>query len=138
MIYNIKDTEVKDTGWIEANLSNGFTNYAAEQTLMYRRIGNIVYITGALKPPSNNNLASANYMVASYLPEGFRPIQTESFLKQGSGTNIFLCEVATDGAVRIGRYRNSANYPSTAKITVESWLTCACSFATTDSFPTDY
>lgn len=73
----------EDTGWIKINLINGAEDFIpGERQLSYRRIGKVVYLSGAITPPATSSL-----IAIGVLPEGFRPhYDFESFIiRNGDG-----------------------------------------------------
>lgn len=73
----------EDTGWIKIDLINGATDFIpGERQLSYRKIGKVVYLSGAIIPPATSSL-----IAIGVLPEGFRPhYDFESFIiRNGDG-----------------------------------------------------
>lgn len=62
-----KQLNENDSGWINLTLNTGISEYSNVWTPKYRKIGNVVYIRGAVKGITNNN------KVIAALPIGFRP-----------------------------------------------------------------
>lgn len=115
---------VKDTGWIDAELTDDFELYNSSSYCRYAKIGNMVNIQFSLKPTSSSNtLNSASLTTAFTLPEEYIPSQSITVLCQGSGTNVFIVDVTTEGKVNLARYRNSASYSSSPPSTT-AWLPC--------------
>lgn len=86
-----------DTGWIDLNLSSGWTktNYATENP-QYRKIGNTVYLKGLV-----NATAAAGTTIA-VLPGAFRPF-TNFFTRyaqtNGTGDDTVNIQVSNTGAI---------------------------------------
>ena len=129
---------LSDTGWIEATLSSAFANYYTDQTVQYRRVGQVVEIRGAVKPTAQ--IAAGGTGVIFTLPEGFRPSRQINKLQQGTDSNIWLMTVGIDGTVQLARYRTGStanaiattvwlNVPITFTVENEQWpvtpVTCA-------------
>lgn len=95
-----------DSGWITATLSTSFKPYldAPRFTPKYRKIGNIVEITGIVSPISAISDSSTATTVFT-LPTGYLPEIDQCAICQGSGSNKFLLQVApSSGTVTISRY----------------------------------
>ena len=113
-----------DTRWINATLTNDFKLYNVNSACRYRKIGNQVNIQFILSPANaSNKLNSATETIAFVLPEGYRPSQNLVVVCQGSGTNIFITTVLSNGNVAISRYRSSSSYASSSPGT-STWLPC--------------
>lgn len=126
---------VKDTGWITATLSSSFKVYNNNTNVAprYRRIGNIVYLTGSVSPTSNITINVANTPTILTLPEGFRPCQSWiSQLCQGSETAVWTLYCMDTGVIRAERYRNGTTYTT---VTTSNWMPFNISFITNDDFP---
>lgn len=108
-----------DSGWITATLSSSFIAYNnnAADTPKYRKIGNIVEITGIVSPSSEISDSSVSTTVFT-LPSGYLPGRNQHTLCQGSAANKFLLQVGTSGAVTISRYGTT----SFASIPTSAWL----------------
>ena len=116
-ITNNSYEDLDDSGWKEATLNSGFTNYGAGTTPEYRKIGNIVEIRGSVKPTSEIT-GSTNGITIFTLPEGFRPTKDVLEVCQGSGRNVWLLNIKTSGAVTIARYGTT----SIVNIPTSAWL----------------
>lgn len=106
LILSAEDITVKDTGWVELTLVNDATNIVDDRKLSYRKVGDVVYLSGAIIPPASAVDAA---VTIAYLPEGFRPhYPYESFIVRNSdgyciaGINFD----SIDGAIWI---QNAAN-----------------------------
>ena len=91
-----------DSGWQTATLSSAFQVYnnTAGYAPKYRRIGDVVYVTGVVSPTTE----ITNGAVIFTLPSGYRPSAYSAFICQGSSANRWLLNVGTNGEVNIGRY----------------------------------
>lgn len=90
--------KVYDTGWIDLPLGEGIQPYSPENTPQYRKIGNIVYIRGAVKGVTESN------MTIGILPEGFRPGMASPYVQNTSLTSAAVfsrCIVSGNGQLRI-------------------------------------
>ena len=94
-----------DSGWIQATLTSEFTQYGTDNVAKYRRIGNIVQVTGIIKPTASLT-ANDTWHTIFTLPEGYAPPNVIINLMQGSGNAMWACAVNADGQVRFARYRD--------------------------------
>lgn len=83
-----------DSGWIEAVLSSGVTNYSTS-TLKYRKIGNRVYIIGAV-----TNITALNTIITN-MPTGFRPSASRTLALCGSGNRFNRISISTTGDMKL-------------------------------------
>ncbi len=104
-------TAEEDTGWIDLPLAGNVQAYSEELKPKYRKIGNIVFLSGVVK-----NITAENTVIGT-LPEGFRPIRQSYFVGGSSSVSskatFFNCQVNGDGNIRtttnsVGTY--NANY----------------------------
>lgn len=88
-----------DSGWINLTLASGVTAYSSIQTPKYRKIGNKVYLYGAIK-----GLTGLPKVIGT-LPEGFRPQKSMSIIQNTSAQDSYphftRIQVKTDGDVEI-------------------------------------
>lgn len=98
---------VEDSGWQTLALTSDFHTYAdsSPNTPMYRKVGKVVEIVGAIAPTSNIS-ADTNKIIAT-LPEGYRPSKNRYFVCQGTGRAIWTLHVYPDGQVIFSRYGKS-------------------------------
>ena len=113
---------IKDTGWVECKYGNGIVPYTSNSHARVRKIGNIVFLQGALK----NNTAWSKHDSILTFDKKFAPSQESRFLCQGSGLNRFLLTVRTTGICKVERYG------TTKSITVETgaWLNVFATWVT--------
>ena len=110
----------EDTGWQTLTISHSsFTHYSSGNELKVRRIGKIVELNGQLKNTASITLNQREVTVAT-IPSGYRPSRVLYKIMQGSGTNIWLLSVNTNGQVRLSRYR--ANTTSYSAISSGAWF----------------
>lgn len=82
------------TPWVNLPFQNSWANYGTYQTGTYRKVGDIVYLRGTLRPG-----ALGAGMVLFSLPAGFRPPVTVEFIighTDGGGMCSFYLD-ATSG-----------------------------------------
>lgn len=117
-----KQDIIEDTGWIECKYGNGIVPYTSNSHARVRKIGNIVFLQGALK----NNTAWSTHDSILTFDKKFAPSQESRFLCQGSGLNRFLLTVRTTGICKVERYG------TTKSITVETgaWLNVFATWVT--------
>ena len=135
-LFTIIGNKCRDTGWQEITLPPDTTCQAYSVSPLplphYRRIGNVVYISGVLSPKQTYT-GSVDLLLAFNLPNGYKPSLTDVVdLQQGSGTACFAWRVATTGVVTWERYRKGDGYASASDRT---WLPINLSFVTDDAFP---
>lgn len=107
---------ITDSGWIDAILTDNFVVYSTAYKPLYRKIGNMVEITGVVKPKSQISAGSTTIPIF-YLPEGYRPNRNRYMVCQGSGSNKWLLTIIADtGAVTCARYGTTEyiDIPTTA------------------------
>lgn len=97
---NKKQDIIEDTGWVECKYGNGIVPYTSNSHARVRKIGNIVFLQGALK----NNTAWSTHDSILTFDKKFAPSQESRFLCQGSGLNRFLLTVRTTGICKVERY----------------------------------
>ena len=104
----------QDIPWTELTLASGWTAYSTARTPMYRRVGSMVEVRGAVKPTAETSLGTSSVTFGN-LPPGCRPVNMEvTAICQGSGVKEWLFTVDTDGNVCASRMRtmNSTAYQS--------------------------
>ncbi|MCY9007206.1 hypothetical protein [Peribacillus frigoritolerans] len=73
--------DLKVSPWISLTLQNGVKPYGSTSTPQYRKIGNVVYLRGAV-----TNVLSPDTVIAT-LPVGYRPTgQTHNYIQNGSNS----------------------------------------------------
>lgn len=104
------DTEWKyvyrDTGWVDLELSDSFALYngQAYNQPRYRVCGNTVSIRGSVTPTEALTSSSSDIVIATGIPEEYRPKVSEYFVCQGSVMNRWLCTVKSTGEITISKY----------------------------------
>lgn len=96
-------SKIEDSGWQNVSTSAAFTTYGSSGYFRCRKVGNLVFVEGQLTPVSNI-AGSSNAVSMGTLPTGFRPSGTVWVVCHGSGKNIWLGTVYTNGNVGIARY----------------------------------
>ena len=105
MPADINGVEISDTGWQTLPLASGWNAYSTARTPMYRRVGSLVEIRGAVKPNASTQLGY-NSVTFANLPQGCRPTNTEvAKICQGSSVKVWLLTVDSDGNVGASRMR---------------------------------
>ena len=96
---NELSSATNDTGWINFPVASGISAYSSAQQPRYRKIGNVVILTGAVKGIKKDKT------IIGTLPTGFRPTKVVSFVQNMSATNnianIARWQVQTDGDVEM-------------------------------------
>lgn len=98
-LKNELDNATTDTGWINFPVASGISVYSSAQQPRYRKIGNLVIVTGAVKGITQDRT------IIGALPTGFRPTKVISFVQNMSATNgianIARWQVQTDGEIEM-------------------------------------
>lgn len=116
----------EDTGWKKITVFSGpFTRYSTiEQIPMFRKIGNVVYLRGAVKPTEAIAGSATEYNIFT-LPRGFRPNDLCCFACHGSGAASWLLTIRKTGEALFSRYADANGYASAGTST---WLPFCVSF----------
>lgn len=106
------------------NLSNGGLGRAPR----YQKYGRVAEVEGAIYPANSTVAgqinANAQVLISSTnLPADVRPARTRTFVCQGSGSDRWALQVASDGALTVARY-------GPASATSTSWLDFSVSWIT--------
>lgn len=107
-IEALKATAATDTGWLTLPLAQGISGYG-NSVPQYRKIGNIVFIRGAVQ-----NVLERNTVIGT-LPEGFRPTVSHSYIQNTSmrtgnvGMNARLA-IRSNGEILIETISDGASY----------------------------
>lgn len=117
-IYQL-NKNLEDTGWIYPTIAGDFEPYAEAWKPRYRKIGKWVQVCGAVKPKKDVNMGQTQVTIFT-LPEGLRPSIEIPILCQGSIRSIWYLSITGDGAVGVGRWRESSDKYSTAE--AGSWF----------------
>lgn len=112
-----------DTGWKNATLKSEFAVYNDNSNVHYRKIGNVVYIAGIVKPTAALE-GSATQVPIFNLPEGYRPSEAMYKVCPGSAKNTWLLAVLTSGNVTFSRY----GMTTYAEASTSVWLPFEMSF----------
>lgn len=92
-----------DSGWIDLPLASGISAYSSSQTPQYRKVGNTVYLRGAVKGIKQDKT------IIGTLPTGYRPTKVVSFAQNmsmsGGAANFARWQVQTDGDIEM-QYTN--------------------------------
>ena len=111
--------DVMDSGWFYGGaIGDGFSIYADDTQVQYRKIGKIVHIRGVVKPTSDIAGSTTSYTLFT-LPEGYRPSVPVYARCQGSSANTWLLSITAAGAVRFSRYGYGSTYVTA---TAGTWL----------------
>lgn len=95
--------------WKYAALKEGFTAYQENMSeVRYRKIGNVVYIRGAVKPTVD--IESNKVTPIFNIPSGYRPSKLNvNVIMQGTGMNRWCLSITTGGEVNVQRYGITTN-----------------------------
>lgn len=113
------------TTWKTLTVASGFEVYGSTVVPKYRVNGNLVTVTGAVKPTAEVTSNTAEIKILSGISTQYRPTGKLSFVCQGSGINRWLLTVGTDGNIYASRYGTNTyvNIPAGA------WLTFTISYS---------
>ena len=92
------------TPWIDLTVADGFEVYGSGTTPQYRVNGNMVTVTGALKPTAAVTSNTTGVLMASGIKTQYCPKNTVAFVCQGSGINRWLLQLNQEGKVYVARY----------------------------------
>lgn len=109
-------------------LNSASAAYSTAQTPRFYKYGRVVHVVGAVKPKAQ--VAAGGSLTIGQLQNGLRPSQQVDVLCQGSGNNIWLLSIGTNGTMVASRHRNGGT--STA-IATDAWLVFSTSFITSTS-----
>lgn len=114
--YNVSNAycqvDINDTGWKNATMKSGWTAYDSNSTLQYRRIRNIVEVSGIVKPTSNKT--GTAHEVATISDSNCRPLKPVRFYSSGFGNYHFITYVNTEGTIGFDRHYNGTTSQSSA------------------------
>ena len=116
-------TQVPVTGTITYK-----TNWGAYsgQTPALKKAGNVVSLNGAFAFDGTAFTSSATEVTVCTIPAGYRPSAQVGVLCQGSGTNLWMLRVNTNGNVTMSRYRNAAG--TYQQVSSSTWLPFSASW----------
>lgn len=103
---------------------NDFEQYStsADNVIRITKVGNAVYIKGAIKPtqtiPANQATNACN------LPSACVPTTSSYFVEQGSQMNRYCLKVSSTGVLEVSRYGTNTN----SQISAGAWLRIDCSY----------
>ena len=99
--------------WTYPTLNDGFEVYEeGVSEVRYRKIGNVVYMRGAVKPKVE--IPSNNVTTIFTIPSKYRPKDLNvNGIMQGSAMNRWCLSITTGGSVNVQRYgaENNINIP---------------------------
>ena len=113
-----------DTGWITPELSTNFELFNESSYVRYRRVGDIVTISGQVTPTATITADNNTYRIFS-IPSNCCPNHLLVIPCQGSSQYIWCCIVSKYGTVAFWRYRRGS---SAADCPAGAWLPFDCSF----------
>ena len=109
--------------WTYPTLNEGFEPYLETSKVRYRKIGDIVYIRGAVKP--TQDIPSDSVTTIFSIPSKYRPSGLNvNGVMQGTGMNKWCLSITTGGSVNIQRYGLTDN----VVIAKGSWLNIDISY----------
>lgn len=114
----VLNEKILDSGWITATLNSAFENYASDNVVQYRKIGNVVEIAGVVKP--TETITGSSEATIFTLPAEYRPNKSRYYVCQGSYRNIWLLAVKSNGIVSLSRHGSGGN--NFVDVTTAVWL----------------
>lgn len=93
-----------DSGWQNLTLTSNFSLYGVASKCKYRKIGNIVGISGVVKPKAGLNLGQEPIQKIANIPTTIWPVQTTSVICHGSTRGKWLLFITRDGYIAASRY----------------------------------
>lgn len=98
-INNNTPMPIPDTDWVSMTNYINTSNVAVNVSCFMRRIGNIVFLCGAIKPKSS--LSQSSYLdVTTALPEEYRPTKQINLPLAADVAGMWI-RIETDGKVKI-------------------------------------
>ena len=115
---------VQTFNYTKFTYNSGYTYYttAGVNMPMAQRCGRVVTLVGAFKNTSAQS--SAAVATIGKVPAGCEPLNTVSFVQQGSGTNRLFLTIESNGNIKIDRY----GITSHIAIPANSWLNIGCTY----------
>ena len=109
-----------DAGWVPLTIAEGFVVRGNDETLtpVYKVTGNVVTVCGVLSNAAEMTSTSSGVVIASGIPEAYRPKMDHHYVCQGSGMNRWQCSVKTDGTLMLSRYGTTTQ----GTIAANAWL----------------
>lgn len=112
----LTEASIEDTGWKDIGLI-GSTAYSPTQTPQYRKVGNIVEVSGSVNGVTGAN--SSNLITIGKIPNSVAPSKPVRELCQGSGYNKWLLTIETDGYMYATRYGGTS---AATTMTGDEWF----------------
>lgn len=107
--YSVLDTgnfyKIMDSGYVNVVPQSGFTIYSNGNDIKYRKTGNLVEVSGVMKPTSEIAGSDTKYTMG-VLPSTCWPARPINILCQGSGIYVWMLTVTTGGEIQFSKYRN--------------------------------
>lgn len=113
------------TSWRNLTVASGFENYSASDAPKYRVNGNLVTVTGAVKPTAAVTSSTTGVNIASGIDKAFCPARSTQFVCQGSAINRWALTISPSGVLSVARYGRE-NY---VDISAGSWLTFCVTYS---------
>lgn len=113
------------TDWRNLTITGNFEVYSTNTNPKYRVNGNLVTITGAVKPTATITSNTTGVNFATGINALYRPKVAQQFVCQGSGINRWLLSVNTDGTISVSRYGTNAYVDMTAG----TWLSFCVTYS---------
>lgn len=113
------------SSWRSLTVASGFENYNAADAPKYRINGNLVTVTGAVKPTATVTSNTNGVQIASGIDAAFCPARSTQFVCQGSAINRWTLTISPSGYLYVARY-GKEDY---VDISAGSWLTFCVTYS---------
>jgi len=98
-----------DSGWLKPTLGSNFEVYSSNYDFKVRKLGEVIYVQGCVKPKAEIAINAAISQKTIYtLPENYRPAHALTFTIRGSGKNIAQAVVGANGIIYVEHYGTTA------------------------------
>ena len=113
------------TSWRNLTVASGFENYSAADAPKYRVNGNLVTVTGAVKPTATVTSSTNGVTFASGIDAAFCPARSTQFVCQGSAISRWALTISPSGILSLARH-GKEDY---VDISAGSWLTFCVTYS---------
>lgn len=113
------------TAWRTLTLTGDFEQYGDTTAPRYKVNGNVVTVSGTVKPTVAFSPATTGVKFASGIASTFCPARQCNYVCQGSGMNRWMLSINTDGTLAVSRY-GTTDY---IEVPVGAWLVFNVSYS---------
>ena len=115
---DVSNLGMEDSDWQTAILGDNFTLYSETHSVVYRRMGLIVELRGAIKP-SDTIVGSSENVLIFTLPGELSPLHEVVTRCHGGDFHSWVLSIKPNGNVCFSRYNNGSEY---IDADTETWL----------------